>query len=139
VEEDPTREVLLINTREGRSHRSLTQETLKVPRVEACEVLGEKVMTVSSGKTAETWITPYQRYLANSLLPDEPTEAKAIKRNSGKYTMIDGNLFHYVYTRPALICICSEQCARVMSELHEGIYGLLANDEGRLRELRIVM
>jgi len=30
AKKDPTREVLLINTREGRSHRSLTQKTLKV-------------------------------------------------------------------------------------------------------------
>ena len=90
---DPTREVLLINTRDGRSHRSLTQETLKVPRVGACEVLGEEVMTVSSGGTTDTWITPYQRYLADDLVPDEPIKAKAVKRNSSKYTMIDGNVF----------------------------------------------
>jgi len=93
AEEESTREVLLINTWEGRSHHSRTQETLKVPRVGACEVLGEEVVTISSGRTADTWITPYQRYLADGLLPDEPIEAKAVKGNSGKYTMIYGNLF----------------------------------------------
>jgi len=40
--EDPSREVLMIDTREGRSHCSLTQETLKVPRVGSCEVLRER-------------------------------------------------------------------------------------------------
>jgi len=108
VEEVPSREVLRINTREGRSHRSLTQETLKVPRVGACEVMGEEAMIISSGETVDTWNTPYQRYLADDLLPREPTETKAVKRNSGKYTMIDGNLFRHGYTCPALICISSE-------------------------------
>jgi len=120
--EDPSREVLMINTREGRSHRSLIQETLKVPRVGACEVLGEEVMIVSSRGTTDTWITLYQRYLADGLVPGEPTDAKAVNRNSGKYTMIDGNMFCHGYTRAAFICISGEQCACVMTEVHEGIY-----------------
>jgi len=68
-------------------------------------VLGEEVVTFFAGRIANTWITPYQRYLGDDLLPDEPAEAKAVKRNSGKYTMIDGNLFRHGYTRPVLICI----------------------------------
>jgi len=59
-EEGSTREVLLVNTRVGRSHHLLTRETLKVPRVGACAVLGEEVVTVSSGRAADTWITSYQ-------------------------------------------------------------------------------
>jgi len=108
AEEEPIREVLLVSTQAGGNHRSLTQETLKVPRVGACEVLGEEIMTASSGKNADTWITPYQRYLADALLPDEPTEAKVVKINSMKYTMIDDNMFCHGYARPILICICGE-------------------------------
>jgi len=40
-------EVLEVNSRVGRSHRSLIQETLKVPRVVACQMREEKVVTVS--------------------------------------------------------------------------------------------
>jgi len=69
-----------------------------------------------------TWITPYQCYLVDELLPSEPAKAKAIKRNSRKYSIIDGKLFHHGYAHPALICISGEQCTRVMTELHKGIY-----------------
>jgi len=123
AEENPPRKVLVVNTRGGRSHRSLTQETLKVPWVVACEVLEKEVMIISQGSTTDTWITPYQQYLADGLLPSEPVEAKAIKRNSGKYTLIDGKLFRHGYACPALICISGDQFTRVMAKLHEGICG----------------
>ena len=94
-----------------------------MPQVGACEVLREEVVTISQGGTADTWITPYQHYLADGLLPGEPAEAKAIKRNSGKYTLIDGKLFRHGYAHPTLICISEEYCTCVMIELHEGICG----------------
>jgi len=103
MEENPPKEVLAVSVRGGRSHWWLTQETLKVPRVVACEMLNEEIIVISQGSMADTWITPYQRYLADGLLPSEPAKAKAIKRNSGKYTMIDGKMFHHGYAHPALI------------------------------------
>ena len=69
----------------------------------------------------ETWITPYKRYLTDGLLPAEPMEAKIVKRNAGRYTLIDGNLFRHAYTHPILTCVSEDQCARIMVELHEGI------------------
>ena len=99
-------------------------------------MLREEVMIVSSRGATGTWITPYQHYLADGLLLDEPTEVKAVKRNSGKYTMIDGNLFRHGYTPTALICISGEQCTHVMSELHEGICG--SHVGGRALVLKII-
>jgi len=84
-------------------------------------MLEGEVMVISQGSMADTWITPDQRYLANGLRPSEPAEAKAIKRNSGKYTLIDGKLFRHVYAHPALICVSGDYCVCVMTELHEGI------------------
>jgi len=114
----------------------LTQETLKVPRVVACEVLDEKVMAISQGSTTDTWITPYQCYLADRLLPSELAEAKVTKRNSGKYTLIDGKLFRHGYAHPALICISGDQCIRVMTELHVGICG--SHIEGQALALKVI-
>ena len=68
-------------------------------------------------------MTPYQRYLANGILPLEPTEARVVKKNSSKYTLIDGDLFRHGHTHPTLICVSGEQCTRIMEELHEGICG----------------
>ena len=41
---------------------------------------------------------PYKRYLADGILPLEPTEARKIKKNFTKYTLIDGELFRHGFT-----------------------------------------
>ena len=69
----------------------------------------------------KTWMKPYRRYLADRMLPAKPAEAKIIKKNSGKYTLVDGKLFRHGYTHPILTCISGDQCTRIMAELHEGI------------------
>ena len=66
-------------------------------------------------------MTPYKRYLANGILPLEPTKAKKINKNSTKYTLIYGDLFRHEFTHPILVCVNGEQCMRIMAELHEGI------------------
>ena len=35
----------------------------------------------------DTWITPYQRYLADGVLPVDSTEARKIKKSSSKFTL----------------------------------------------------
>jgi len=66
-------------------------------------------------------MTPYQSYLADEILPLEPAEVRVVKKNSSRYTLIDGNLFRHGFTHPNLICVSGEQCTRIMVELHEGI------------------
>jgi len=68
-------------------------------------------------------MTPYQHYLADGILPLESTEGRKIKKNSSKYTLIDGNLFKHGLSHPMLVCVSGEQCTRIMAELHEGICG----------------
>jgi len=81
-------------------------------------------------------MTPYRRYLVDGLLPVEPTEAKIVKKNAGKYTLVDGNLFRHGYTYPILACVSEEQCTHIMAELHEGIYG--SHVGGRTLSLKVV-
>jgi len=109
-------------TRGGaRSHRSLNQETLKTSRVSIYPILGEESMQVCLVEGGETWMTPYKRYLANGLLPLEPTEARKIKKNSTMYTLIDEELFRHGFTHPILVCVSGDQCSCIMAEIHEGI------------------
>ena len=64
----------------ARSHRSLTQETLRSSRIRTYR--GERVnMTqVCAMHEPDSWITQYQRCLADGLLPLDPTEARKIRR-----------------------------------------------------------
>jgi len=109
----------------ARSHRSLTQETLRTPNVSAYLVLvGEgDPMQVCAVEEGDTWMTPYKRYLADRILPVELEEGKKIKRNSAKYTLLDGELFRHGFTHLILVCVSGEYCKRIMAELHEGICG----------------
>jgi len=122
---DNTAEVEQISTSEGvkRSHRSLTQETLKTLRISTYPVSREKSLQVCLVEEGKTWRTPYKRYLVDEILPLEPTKARKIKKNSSKYTLIDGKLFRHGFTHPIQVCVSGEQCTRIMAELHKGICG----------------
>jgi len=48
-------------------------------------------MQISIVKEGDTWMKPYRHYLVDGILPLEPAEAKKIKRNSTKYTLVDGS------------------------------------------------
>ncbi|XP_068466373.1 uncharacterized protein [Phaseolus vulgaris] len=115
----------ICKSKEGmaRSHKSLSQETLRTPRVRAHPVGEIKMTQVCAVHEPDTWITPYQRYIADGLLPMDSTEARKVKRNSSKFTLIDGELYRFGFTHPLLVCVHGERCTRIMAELHEGICG----------------
>jgi len=118
-------EVQQISILEGtkRSHRSLTQETIKMPRISTYALSREESLCVCLVEEGENWMTPYQRYLVDGVLPLEPTEARVVKKNLSKYTLIDEDLSRHRYTHPTLICVSGDQCTRIMEKLHEGICG----------------
>ena len=109
----------------ARSHRSLTQETLRAPSVSVYPNSreGEDPMQVCVLEEGDTWMTLDRRYLADGILLVEPEEGKKIKNNSARYTLLDGELFRHGFTHPILMSVSGEQCTRIMSELHEGICG----------------
>jgi len=76
-------------------------------------------MQVCAVEEGDTWITPYRHYLADGILPLKPAKGKKIKRNSAKYTLMDGELFRHGFTHPILVCVSEDQCTRIMAELHE--------------------
>ena len=73
-------------------------------------------------------MTPYQHYLADGILPLEPREARKIKKNSSKYTLIDGKLFRHGFTHSIMVCVSGKQCTRIMANHHEGICGSHIDD-----------
>ena len=81
---------------------------LRTPSVSAYPVSQGDPMQVCAVEEGDTWMTPYRRYLANGILPLEPTEGKKIKRNSAKYTLVDGDLFKHGYTHPILVCVSGD-------------------------------
>jgi len=93
------------------------QEIVKTSRISRYPVAGEIALQVYQVDSGEIWMTAYQRYLADEILPVEPAEARKIKKNSSKYTLIDGKLFRHGFTHPILVCVDGEKCTRIMVEL----------------------
>ena len=120
-------DVLHISMTRGkpRSHRSLIQDAARTPRINtyATSPEGEKCMQVCALEEGDSWMTPYRRYIADGILPADPGEGKRIKKNSARYTLVDGVLFRHGFTHPILTCVSGNECARIMSELHKGICG----------------
>ncbi|XP_068486868.1 uncharacterized protein [Phaseolus vulgaris] len=120
-------DVLHISATRGkpRSHRSLIQDTARTPRIStyAASPEGEKCIQVCALEEGDTWMTPYKQYIADGILPAKPREGKRIKKNSARYTLVDGVLFRHGFTHPILTCESGNECTRIMSELHEGICG----------------
>ena len=88
-----TKEIQKVSVSEGggRDHRSLTQETLRVPRISAYNSSIREPLHIFLVNEGETWMTPYRHYLADGLLPLDPAEARVVKKNAGRYTLVDGN------------------------------------------------
>ena len=120
-------DVLHISIMKGksRSHRSLSQDTARAPCIStyAASPDEERSVHVYAVEEGDTWMTPYRRYLADEILPAEPEEGKKVKRNATRYTLVDGILFRHGFTHPILTCVSSDECTRIMAELHEGICG----------------
>jgi len=67
----------------------MIQETLKGPRITIHELFEDEFLKVLQVNAIETWITLYKRYLVDGLLPAKPTEAKIVKGNARRYTLIE--------------------------------------------------
>jgi len=121
-------------------HRSVIRETLITPRVSAAEMPSKnnqlKILSLVTNGSSNSWMTPYVTYLADGVLPQDPSEAQIIKKNAAKYTMIDGKLFRYGFCRPLLICVKDNEASRIMAELHEGICG--SHIGGRALGIKII-
>jgi len=61
--------------------------------------------------------------MADGVLSMDSTEARKIKKNSSRFTLIDGELYRFGFMHPLLVCVHGEKCVRIMAELHEGICG----------------
>ncbi|XP_068476554.1 uncharacterized protein [Phaseolus vulgaris] len=103
VEDHQVLHVCRLTERTARSHRSLMQETLRTPRVRAHPTKEVSTTQVCAIHEPDTWITPYQRYLADGVLPIDSTEARKMKKSSSKFTLIDGELYRFGFTHPLLV------------------------------------
>ncbi|GKD79076.1 reverse transcriptase domain-containing protein [Tanacetum coccineum] len=68
----------------------------------------------------DTWMTPIFKYLMDETLPVEVKKARAVKRKSWRFSIINGTLYKKSFLGPWLRCVGPLQANYVLREIHEG-------------------
>ncbi|GJV47560.1 reverse transcriptase domain-containing protein [Tanacetum coccineum] len=89
-------------------------EELKEKSISAVEVLA---VVEEEG---DTWMTPIFKYLMDGTLPIEEKKARAVKRKSWRFSIINGTLYKKSFLGPWLRCVGPLQANYVLREIHEG-------------------
>ncbi|XP_025664656.1 uncharacterized protein [Arachis hypogaea] len=102
----------LASTKPGIGNRSLIQGVTKKPAI-----------ALHLTKISPSWMDPIIDFLENGKLPQDEKEAKAVKREAAKYTVIQDQLFKKRLSQPLLKCLHPDQTDYVLREVHEGCCG----------------
>ncbi|GKA28907.1 reverse transcriptase domain-containing protein [Tanacetum coccineum] len=89
-------------------------EELKEKSVNESEVLAVV------DEEGDSWMTPIHEYLTDETLPAERKKARAIKRKSQRFAIINGTLYKKSFLGPWLRCVGPSQANYVLWEIHEG-------------------
>ncbi|KAL4580201.1 hypothetical protein LXL04_016385 [Taraxacum kok-saghyz] len=73
--------------------------------------------------TSNSWIEPYKKYLLQGTLPTCEQEARKIRINAVKYTLIGQDLYRKGYSTPWLRCLTPEEAQTVSTDIHTGLCG----------------
>ncbi|GJU68571.1 reverse transcriptase domain-containing protein [Tanacetum coccineum] len=68
----------------------------------------------------DSWMTQIHEYLTDETLPAERKKARAIKRKSQRFAIINGILYKKSFLGPWLRCVGPSQANYVLREIHEG-------------------
>ncbi|GJZ96701.1 reverse transcriptase domain-containing protein [Tanacetum coccineum] len=74
----------------------------------------------------DTWMTPIFEYLTEETLPADVKKARAVRRKSRRFTVINGTLYKKSFLGPWLRCVGPLQANYVLREIHEGSYSMHA-------------
>ncbi|GJT93258.1 reverse transcriptase domain-containing protein [Tanacetum coccineum] len=80
----------------------------------------EKEVLAVVEEEGDTWMTPIHEYLTDETLPAERKKARAIKRKSQRFAIINGILYKKSFLGPWLRCVGPSQANYVLREIHEG-------------------
>ncbi|GJQ90645.1 reverse transcriptase domain-containing protein [Tanacetum coccineum] len=95
-------------------------EELKEKSINEAEVLAVV------DEEGDTWMTLIYNYLAKEELLADKKKARAIRRKSGRYVVINKVLYMKPYLGPWLCCVGPLQANYVLREIHEGSYSMHA-------------
>ncbi|XP_016195145.1 uncharacterized protein LOC107636127 [Arachis ipaensis] len=99
----------LASTKSGTGKRFLIQGITREPAV-----------ALHLTEISPSWMDSITDFLQNGKLPGGEKEAKVLRREAAKYTVIQGQLFKKRLSQPLLKCLHPDQMDYVLREVHEG-------------------
>ena len=78
---------------------------------------------VMSVDPSTSWIDPIFEFLIERKTPEDKNEARRIKYQANRYTILNGKLYRRGYTMPYLRCLRPDEAVYFMRQIHEGVYG----------------
>ncbi|GJY42600.1 reverse transcriptase domain-containing protein [Tanacetum coccineum] len=82
--------------------------------------INEREVLAVVEEEGDTWMTIIHEYLTDETLPAERKKARAIKRKSQHFAIINGILYKKSFLGPWLRCVGPSQANYVLREIHEG-------------------
>ncbi|GJT53663.1 reverse transcriptase domain-containing protein [Tanacetum coccineum] len=82
--------------------------------------IGEVEILAVVEEEGDTWMTPILKYLAEGTLPTDMKKARAIRRKSWRFAVVNGTLYKKSFLGPWLRCVGPLQANYVLREIHEG-------------------
>ncbi|GJU85318.1 reverse transcriptase domain-containing protein [Tanacetum coccineum] len=79
--------------------------------------VNEKEVLAVVEEEGDTWMTPIHEYLTDETLPAERKKARAIKRKSQRFAIINGILYKKSFLGPWLRCVGPSQANYVLAEI----------------------
>ncbi|GKC01346.1 hypothetical protein Tco_0987482 [Tanacetum coccineum] len=110
------------NTHGIRKELRTLQQTVLVEEIERKTKLVNEKRVARPWVVVEgdSWMTPIHEYLTDETLPAERKKARAIKRKSQCFVIINGTLYKKSFLGPWLRCVGPSQANYVLREIHEG-------------------
>jgi len=91
----------LANTKKVGHLKTIIQETLQTPTIDAEEIMAKE-------EEEPNLMTPYKNFLIWGELPLNKDEARHLKRKASYYVILNGELFKRGLTTPLLKCLNSQ-------------------------------
>nr|KYP73559.1 Transposon Ty3-I Gag-Pol polyprotein [Cajanus cajan] len=70
-----------------------------------------------------TWITAIRNFIVQGESPTDPVEAKKLRTQAARYSVLANELYRRGFSTPLLKCIDTLQADYILQEIHEGICG----------------
>nr|GEW49945.1 reverse transcriptase domain-containing protein [Tanacetum cinerariifolium] len=84
------------------------------------KAIDEKQILAVVEEEGHTWMTPVYVYLTKGILPEKKKKARTMRRNAGRYAVINKVFYKKSFLSPWLRCVGPLQANYVLREIHEG-------------------